>query len=230
MERAKWRRRRRLREQRDHRRDVRAQLQHARRRAAVALHRRLAGHPDRDGQGARQARRAALARPPDPPDQEGRARRLQAHDRQGQARDRRRPADAGRAHRLLAQAAAGSRRAHPAPPAGQPAQGGRGLRQAVLARQGAHRPGAVHRHVHLGDLRRLAGGRLARRGLRLHRRRQGARVQEALRGRAARDRARRVRQVLRDQRGRQRPRLLPDQPGRTRSGRAAARSASTPPA
>ncbi len=89
--------------QRAERRDVRAQLQHARRRAgarASSAARRLIATKVAQALGRRVILK--LARPPDPQRRARRRRHLRPDQREGQARDRRDPAGAGRPDRLLA--------------------------------------------------------------------------------------------------------------------------------
>ena len=76
------------------------------------------------------------------------------------------------------------RPAHAADAAGHAAQGHRGLRPAVLARQGAERARPCRSNgPGERDLRRLAAGRLAGRAVRLRRRRRGAHASARSRGR-----------------------------------------------
>ena len=70
-----------------------------------------------------------------------------------------------------------ARPAHPAPPAGQPDEGARGLRPSLLARRRAERDRGLNRRLRQRDLRRLAAGRQPGSRLRLCRRRQGEAVQ-----------------------------------------------------
>ena len=87
--------------------------------------------------------------------------------------------------------------AHPAAPAGHADQGHRRLRQAVLARQRADRARSSPTTAASGDLRRLAGGRLARASSSASSAATTRATSPQLARRAARRRDRRLRQVLR---------------------------------
>ena len=130
------------------------------------------GRSPRGCAGARPAGDPEVAGPADP---QRRARRVVISDRINVRAKRvivRDPAGAGRPDRLHARPAARARRAAPAAAAGNAGQGRRGLRHAVLAREGPDRHGAQHRRQRQRDVRRLAARRLARRPVRLRRRRR----------------------------------------------------------
>ena len=107
-----------------------------------------------------------------------------------QAGDRGPPAHAGREDRLQPRPARPARGAHPARPPGHAVQGGGGLRPSLLARQGAHRPGALAERPGDRHLRRLAARRRPRSGVRLRGRRRRAQVPRHAQGAAARPGAR----------------------------------------
>ena len=90
-----------------------------------------------------------------------------------------------------------SRPAHAADADGLRAQGPRPLRQAVLARRRAHRPGHERHRPREGHLRQLAPHRRQGCAARLHRGRGGAALEPALAGQAARGGARPVRALVR---------------------------------
>ncbi len=124
-------------------RDVRAQLQHPRRRPDVALPRR---HPAPRAEGRQGPRE------PDRPQLPGRADRPGRRRRHGpvpqppgarQARHRRHPPHARGPDRVHAPPAGQPRPAHPAPAPGHADQGDGRLRPPVLARAGAERAGGL---------------------------------------------------------------------------------------
>ena len=123
---------------------VRAQLQHARRRAGVPLRGQHERAGREDGRRARPQAPAAAAGPPDRPGREGRARRHRQALGQREARDRRGAAGARRPDRLPAAPAVRARPAHAAHGPGNAHEGQRPLRDAVLARRRVHRDRPVH--------------------------------------------------------------------------------------
>ena len=76
--------------------------------------------------------------------------------REGQARDRRDPAAAGRAHRLPPEAARAARPAHPAHADGHGDEGARRLRPSRSGATRPHRPGGGRHRARAGDVRQHA--------------------------------------------------------------------------
>ncbi len=103
------------------------------------FHRRLAGHRVEDGPASRSPCSSRLASAPDRARIGRGDRALRPRHDQSQGGDRGDPAGAGGADRLRADPAVPARPAHPALRAGHADQGGRRLRQTVLAREGPQR-------------------------------------------------------------------------------------------
>ncbi|CAA9534367.1 MAG: Amine oxidase [flavin-containing], partial [uncultured Solirubrobacteraceae bacterium] len=191
-------------------RDVRAELQHPRRRTDVPHRGRVADDPARRRRRPRpSAHPAALPGSADRSERGRRRRDLRPRDRAREALHRRPAAGAVRPHRLPARAAVRPRPARPARGPGHADQGHRGVRPPVLAREGAHRHRPQHARAHERHVRRLSRERHAGCPGRLRRRRRSAHVHGALGRRAAPARPRRARRAGR-RRGAARPGGLRD--------------------